>query len=153
MALNRAILMGRISRDLELRQTTTGIPVLQFSIAVDREWSSKDAEKKTDFIECIAWRRTAEFISRYFHKGKLIIVDGSLQVEEWKDKEGNKRKNTKISVQNVNFCGDKASSSNNQYGYQQQQQQQQQSVEYFDDLTSDEYNLPNEFKNDGNLPF
>lgn len=153
MALNRAILMGRISCDLELRQTTTGIPVLQFAIAVDRDSATNGGEKKVDFIDCVAWRKTAEFISRYFHKGKLIIVDGSLQVEKWQDKEGKKRKNTKISVQNVHFCGDKASSSNNQYGYPQQQYQQKQSVEYFDDLTnefgSDEYNLPD----DGDLPF
>lgn len=89
--LNRAILMGRITRDIELRQTTGGVSVVNFSIAVDRNYQPDKDNKQTDFITITAWRGTAEFISKYFSKGQLIAVEGSIQTRNYQDKEGNNR--------------------------------------------------------------
>jgi single-strand DNA-binding protein len=94
--LNRIILMGRLTRDPELRHTLAGIPVASFSLAVDREFKSKDGgEKATDFIDVVAWRQTAEFVSRYFTKGRMAVAEGRLQIREWTDKEGGKRRSAR----------------------------------------------------------
>lgn len=107
--LNIAVIMGRLTADPELRTTGTGISVCSFSVAVDRRFSS-GGERQTDFINCVAWRQTAEFISRYFHKGSMIAINGSIQQRQYTDKDGNKRNAFEIVVDNANFCGSKAES-------------------------------------------
>jgi len=105
--MNQVILMGRLTRDPELRHTQSGLPVASFSLAVDRRFGSKDGERQTDFIDCVAWRQTAEFLSKYFTKGRMCAVHGTLQIRDWQDKEGNKRRSAEVVVDNVYFCGDK----------------------------------------------
>lgn len=100
--LNRAILMGRLVADPELRQTPNGVAVCSFTIAIDRSFS-RDRERQTDFIDVVAWRQTAEFVSRYFSKGKMIIVEGSIQTRSYEDKSGNKRKAVEVVADNVQF--------------------------------------------------
>ena len=102
--LNHITLMGRLTRDPELRRTGSGIAVASFTIAVDRDFSGKDGgEKKTDFIDCVAWRQTGEFISKYFTKGRMIVVDGRLEMRDWTDKEGNKRRSAEVIVASAYF--------------------------------------------------
>ena len=102
--LNHIVIMGRLTRDPELRRTGTGIPVAAFSVAVDRDYPNKDTnEKETDFIDCVAWRQKGEFISKYFAKGSMIVVSGRLQIRNWEDKDGNKRKTAEIVVDNAYF--------------------------------------------------
>ena len=102
--LNHIILMGRLTRDPELRRTGSGIAVASFSVAVDRDFGGKDGgEKKTDFIDCVAWRQTGEFISKYFTKGRMIVVDGRLEMRDWTDKDGNKRRSAEVIVNNAYF--------------------------------------------------
>lgn len=107
--LNRAILMGRLVADPELRQTPSGVSVCSFTIAVDRNYS-KDRERQTDFIDIVAWRQTAEFVSRYFAKGKMIIIEGSIQTRTYEDKNGNKRKAVEVLADNVQFGETKSAS-------------------------------------------
>lgn len=102
--LNRIIVMGRMVRDPELRTTNTGTPVASFTLAVDRDFKSKDSgEKNVDFIDCVVWRNTAEFVCKHFGKGRMAVVDGRLQIREWKDKEGNNRRTAEIVADNVYF--------------------------------------------------
>ena len=102
--LNHITLMGRLTRDPELRRTGSGVAVASFSIAVDRDFGGRDGgEKKTDFIDCVAWRQTGEFISKYFTKGRMIVVDGRLEMRDWTDKEGNKRRSAEVNVANAYF--------------------------------------------------
>ena len=102
--LNHIVIMGRLTRDPELRHTGTGIPVASFSVAVDRDWPNKDTgEKETDFINCVAWRQTGEFVSKYFAKGSMIVVSGRLQMRNWNDKDGNKRVSAEVVADNVYF--------------------------------------------------
>ena len=102
--LNHIALMGRLVNDPELRRTGTGIAVTTFRIAVDRDFAPKDGgEKKADFITCVAWRQTGEFISKYFAKGRMIVVDGRLEMRDWTDKEGNKRISAEVIVDNAYF--------------------------------------------------
>ena len=102
--LNHITLMGRLVRDPELRRTGSGIAVASFRIAVDRDYSPKDGgERKADFIDCVAWRQTGEFISKYFTKGRMIVVDGRLEMRDWTDKDGNKRTSAEIVVANAYF--------------------------------------------------
>ena len=103
--LNSAIIMGRLTADPELRTTQSGLSVTYFTVAVDREFSGK--EKKTDFLNCVAWRSTADFVTRYFKKGQMIAVQGSLQVRNYEDKNGNKRTAVEILADKVSFCGNK----------------------------------------------
>lgn len=104
MSLNRVILMGRLTRDPELRRTQSGMAVTAFSIAVDRDFKDKDTgERATDFIEIVAWRNTAEFVSKYFSKGRMAVVEGKLQVRDWKDQNGNNRRTTEVIAENVYF--------------------------------------------------
>lgn len=100
--LNRAILMGRLVADPELRQTPNGISVTAFCIAVERNYS-KDKERKADFINIVAWRQTAEFVSQYFSKGKMIVIEGSIQTRNYEDKNGNKRTAVEVIAENVMF--------------------------------------------------
>ncbi|MCD7947729.1 MAG: single-stranded DNA-binding protein [Oscillospiraceae bacterium] len=102
--LNRIILMGRLTRDPELRHTQTGTPVASFSLAVERDFKDKQTgEKTTDFIDIVAWRQTAEFVSRFFTKGRMAVVEGRLQIRDWNDKEGNKRRSAEIVADNIYF--------------------------------------------------
>ncbi len=103
--LNVVAIMGRLTADPEMRTTTNGVSVTSFTLAVDRSFS-KDGERQADFIDCVAWRGTAEFICKYFSKGKMMAVDGSIQTRNYEDKNGNKRKAVEIVVSNANFCGD-----------------------------------------------
>lgn len=102
--LNHITLMGRLTRDPELRYTSSGTPVASFSLAVDRDFASKDGgERQTDFIDIVAWRQTGEFVSKYFAKGSMAVVSGRLQIREWQDKEGNKRRSAEVVADNVYF--------------------------------------------------
>lgn len=102
--LNRIILMGRLTRDPELRRTQTGTPVASFSLAVDRDFKDKTTgEKSTDFIDIVAWRQTAEFVSRFFTKGRMAVVEGRLQLRDWTDRDGNKRRTAEVIADNVYF--------------------------------------------------
>ncbi len=107
--INRVVLMGRLTADPELRQTPNGISVASFSVAINRNYSSKSGERQTDFINIVAWRQTAEFVSRYFHKGNMIALDGSIQTRNYTDKNGNKRTAFEVVAENVSFCESKAS--------------------------------------------
>ena len=109
---NKAILIGRITADPELKQTPTGLSVISFSIAVDRRYSGQGSERKADFINVVAWRQSAEFVSKYFHKGDAIGVDGSIQTRNYEDKSGNKRVSVEVVADNVFFVGSKNSSGN-----------------------------------------
>ena len=102
--LNHIVIMGRLTRDPELRTTQSGVNVASFSVAVERDFGGRDGgERQTDFIDCVAWRQTGEFVSRYFHKGSMIVVSGRLQSRKWQDREGNNRTNWEISADNVYF--------------------------------------------------
>ena len=102
--LNRIILMGRLTRDPELRHTQQGTPVASFTLAVDRDFKGRDGgERATDFIDIVAWRSSAEFVSKYFTKGRMAVVSGRLQIRSWTDKEGNKRRTAEVVADNVYF--------------------------------------------------
>ncbi len=102
--LNHIVLMGRLTRDPELRRTGSGVAVTSFSIAVDRDFGKNEAgEKETDFIDIVAWRQTAEFVQKYFTKGRMIVVSGRLQIRNWTDKDGNKRRSAEVVADNVYF--------------------------------------------------
>ena len=108
--LNHITIMGRMTRDPELRRTGSGIAVAGFTVAVDRDFSGKDGgEKETDFIDCVAWRQTGEFVSKYFTKGSMIVVSGRLQMRSWTDKDGNKRRTAEVVAENVYFGDSKRS--------------------------------------------
>ena len=102
--LNHIVIMGRLTRDPELRRTGSGVAVTSFSLAVDRDFGKTESgEKETDFIDCVAWRQTGEFVSKYFAKGRMAVVSGRLQIRNWTDKEGNKRRTAEIVADNVYF--------------------------------------------------
>lgn len=107
--LNHIIIMGRMVRDPELRTTQGGTNVCSFTLACDRDFKSKDGgEKETDFIDCVAWRSTAEFVSKYFTKGRMMAVEGRLQLRDWVDKEKNKRRSAEIQVSSAYFADSKS---------------------------------------------
>ena len=101
--LNRILLMGRLVADPELRRTQSGTPVTSFRIAVDRDFKNQSGEKETDFIDIVAWRATAEFVAKYFAKGRMAVVEGRLQIRDWTDKDGNKRRSAEVVADNVYF--------------------------------------------------
>lgn len=101
--LNKIALMGRLTRDPELRHTASQLPVANFALAVDRDRKNEDGSRTTDFIECVVWRSGAEFVSKYFRKGSMAVVTGRLQIREWTDNEGNKRRNAEVLVENIYF--------------------------------------------------
>ena len=101
--LNKIILMGRLTRDPELRRTQSGTAVTSFSLAVDRDFKSQSGEKETDFIDIVAWRNTAEFVSKYFTKGRMAVVEGRLQIRDWTDRDGGKRRSAEVIAENVYF--------------------------------------------------
>ena len=113
--LNSIIIMGRLTADPELRSTSSGLSVTSFTVAVDRGYVRPGEEKKTDFIPVVAWRQTADFVSKYFRKGSMIAVQGSLQSRSYEDKNGNKRVAYEIVADQVSFCGSKAESGTGSY--------------------------------------
>ena len=122
--LNKIILMGRLTRDPELRRTGSGTAVTSFSLAVDRDFKSQSGEKETDFIDVVAWRSTAEFVwrqtgefvSKYFAKGRMAVVSGRLQIREWQDREGGKRRSAEVIADNVYFGDSTRDSGADSYG-------------------------------------
>ena len=115
--LNHITIMGRLTRDPERRRTGSGIAVASFTVAVDRDFGGRDGgEKETDFIDCVAWRQTGEFVSKYFTKGRMIVVSGRLQIRSWTDKDGNKRRTAEVVADNCYFGESKRSSEGSSYG-------------------------------------
>ena len=115
--LNHITIMGRMVRDPELRHTGSNIPVASFTLAVDRDIANKQTgEKETDFIDCVAWRNTAEFVEKYFTKGRTAVVSGRLQMRKWTDKEGNNRTSYEVVADNVYFGDSKNSSAGESFG-------------------------------------
>ena len=111
--LNHIVIMGRLTRDPELRRTGSGLPVASFSVAVDRDFGkNENGEKETDFIDCVAWRNTAEYVSKYFPKGRMIVVSGRLQIRSWTDKDGNKRRTAEVVADNCYFGDSKRDGDN-----------------------------------------
>lgn len=139
--LNHIVLMGRLTRDPELRYTQSQTPVASFTLAVDRDFTGKDGgEKQTDFIDCVAWRSTGEFANKYFSKGRMAVVSGRLQLRDWTDKEGNKRRTAEVVVDNMYFGDSKKDGSTAPSTTEQSEPQYtQQQFEELDD--------------DGDLPF
>lgn len=107
MALNCAVIMGRLTANPELRTTNSGLAVTTFTVAVDRPYAKQGEERQTDFINVVAWRQTAAFVTRYFEKGQMIAVQGSIQTRNYEDKNGNKRTAVEIVANSVSFCGEK----------------------------------------------
>ncbi len=101
--LNKIIIMGRLTRDPELRYTQSGLPVASFTVAVDRDVVNDNAKRETDFITCVAWRHTAEFVSKYFQKGSMAVVSGRLQLRDWVDRDGYKRRSAEVLAENIYF--------------------------------------------------
>ena len=112
--LNHITIMGRLARDPELRRTGSGIAVTSFTLAVDRDYKSNGGEKETDFIDCVAWRNTGEFVGKYFTKGRMAVVSGKLQIRGWTDKDGNKRRTAEVLAENVYFADSKSESGDGQ---------------------------------------
>ena len=115
--LNHITIMGRLTRDPELRRTGTGTAVASFTVAVDRDFGGREGgEKETDFIDCVAWRQTGEFVSKYFTKGRMIVVSGRLQIRSWTDKDGNKRRTAEVVADNCYFGDSKRDDQGGSYG-------------------------------------
>jgi single-strand DNA-binding protein len=138
--LNNAVIMGRICNDLELRKTTSGVSVTRFTVAVDRSYAKQGEEKKTDFINVVAWRQTAEFICKYFTKGQMIAVQGSIETGSY-EKDGVKRSTFEITADNVSFCGGK---NDGQSGNSSQTEPQATETASYDDYSAiaDDDDLP-----------
>ena len=116
--LNHIVIMGRLTRDPELRHTQTGTSVASFTLAVDRDFTSRDGgEKQTDFIDVVAWRNTAEFVSKYFAKGRMAVVSGRLQIRDWTDRDGGKRRSAEVVADNIYFGDSKKSEGGSDYSY------------------------------------
>ena len=139
--LNHITIMGRLTKDPELRRTQSGTSVTSFSLAVDRDFKSQSGEKETDFIECVAWKNTAEFVSKYFQKGRMAVVSGRLQLRDWTDKEGTKRRSAEIIADNVYFADSK------------QDQKQESKQDYFNSPHSIVNQEFAEIGEDENFPF
>ena len=115
--LNHITIMGRLTRDPELRRTGSGVAVASFTLAVDRDFGkNENGERETDFIDCVAWRQTGEFVSKYFTKGRMAVVSGRLQIRSWTDKDGNKRRTAEVVADNVYFGDSKKDEGGSSYG-------------------------------------
>ncbi len=162
--LNHIVIMGRLVKDPELRYTQSQVPVASFTVAVDRDFGGRDgAERQTDFVDCVAWRQTGEFVSKYFQKGRMIVVSGRLQSRKWQDREGNNRTNWEIQADNVYFGDSKRESdggySQNSYGGQSSFSNQSNSYGGYDSAKQNASapqvaaNPYEELEDDGELPF
>ena len=154
--LNHIVLMGRLTRDPELRRTGSGVAVASFTLACDRDFAQQGQEKEADFVDCVAWRNTAEFAQKYFTKGRMAVVSGRLQIRNWEDRDGNKRRTAEIVVDNMYFGDSKKDGQQTgygqptayapppAYGYQQDQQSFQQPGygSGFSEITDDDGELP-----------
>ena len=140
--LNHITIMGRLTRDPELRRTGSGTAVASFTVAVDRDRAPEGQERETDFIDCVAWRGTGEFVSKYFTKGRMIVVSGRLQIRGWTDKEGNKRRTAEVVADNCYFGDSKKESGEGNYG-------ENYHTDYGNNYQADYPELPD----DGQLPF
>ena len=140
--LNHITIMGRLTRDPELRRTESGTAVASFTVAVDRDRAPEGQERETDFIDCVAWRGTGEFVSKYFVKGRMIVVAGRLQIRNWTDKDGNKRRTAEVVADNCYFGDSKKESGDSNYG-------ENYHTDYGNNYQADYPELPD----DGPLPF
>ena len=138
--INTVALMGRLTYEPELRTTPSGISVINFQIACDRTYQTKGEERKADFIDCQAWRSSAEFLNKYFHKGDMIALTGSIKTENYTDKDGNKRKSVLVSVENISFCGSK--NEGNNHPSQQSKSYANMYVADFEEIIDDDDDLP-----------
>lgn len=138
--LNKIFIMGRLTRDPELRRTQNGTAVTSFTLAVDRDFKNADGTKETDFIDCVVWRQTAEFVSKYFTKGRMAVVEGRLQIRDWQDKDGNKRRNAGVIADNAYF-GD-SRSDNAPGSYQAAKAPVNVDAEDFAEVEDDDSDLP-----------
>ena len=109
--LNHIVIMGRLTRDPELRRTQSGLAVTSFTLAVDRDFKSQSGEKETDFIDCVAWRQAGEFVGKYFSRGRMAVVDGRLQIRDWTDRNGGKRRSAEIIAEKIYFGDSKKAAS------------------------------------------
>lgn len=154
--LNRVILMGRITQNLELKTTASGISVTSFSIAVDRNYVKQGEERQTDFFNIVCWRKQAEFVCRYFEKGSMIAIEGQLQTRTYQAKDGSNRYVTEVVADNVSFTGEKREQNNgySQPQYQQPTQQSYQTPQYQQQQMSgyNGYPQPQDLQ-DEDLPF
>ena len=148
--LNKVVIMGRLARDPELRRTQTGVAVTSFRIACDRDFKSPNGEKEADWIDIVAWRNTAEFVSKYFQKGRMAIVEGRLQTRDWTDKDGNRRVAVEVVADNIYFGDSKRDNAGSSYD----------AAPAFDAPTAGGFAAPvgdNQFaeidEDDGDLPF
>lgn len=147
--INMVALMGRLTYEPELRSTPNGLAVIRFQIACDRTYQKDNQNRQADFIDCVAWRQTAEFISRYFHKGSMIAVEGSIQTSNYTDKDGNKRKQIEVLANNVSFCGSKAKNGS----YDSQGTQNEQYTQSGMDINPDTADFEEIVDDDDDLPF
>lgn len=115
--MNKVILMGRLTRDVEMRQTPNGVSLARFSIAVNRRFAGRDAQQQADFINCVAWRQTGEFIARYFRKGSMIAVVGSLQSRSWDGQDGKRQYSTEVQVDEAYFTGSRSETGTSDSGF------------------------------------
>ena len=146
MSLNKVIIMGSIGKDIELRHTQSGISVCTFDVAVERDFKNADGSKETDWLTCVAWRNTAEFISKFFSKGRRIVVEGSLQNRKWQDKNGQNRVSAEIQVTNAYFADSvKSHGNDNSTAPTRQETSESASYESSGGFSEIEY--------DGTLPF
>lgn len=140
--LNKIFLMGRLTRDPELRRTQGGTPVASFTLAVDRDFKDKSSgERATDFIDCVAWRQTGEFAHKYFSKGRMAVVEGRLQVRSWTDKDGNKRRTTEVIADSIYFGDSRKGAAASEGNAPEAEFSQEQGPDY-QNLDDDDGNLP-----------
>ena len=154
--INIVALMGRLTFEPELRSTPNGVSVIRFQVACDRNYQASGQERQADFIDCVAFRQTAEFISRYFHKGSMIAIEGSIQTQNFTDKDGNNRKSTEVLVRTVSFCGSKAEyEGGQQYAppATNNSNQQQAAPKQNYDIAPDESDFEEIIDDDDDLPF
>lgn len=142
--INMVALMGRLTYEPELKSTPNGICVIRFQIACDRNYQKQGEERQADFIDCVAWRQTAEFISRYFHKGSMIAIEGTIQTSNYTDKNGNQRKQVEVLANNVSFCGSKSETGTVSNGGYNQPSPNYASVDNsdFEEIIDDDDDLP-----------
>ena len=141
--LNHITIMGRLTRDPEIRYTQSQTPVTSFTLAVDRDFGGRDGgEKQTDFIDCVAWRQTAEFVSKYFTKGSMAVVSGRLQIRDWTDRDGGKRRNAEVVVDNIYFGESKRSESRPAYQSSYESVSPSMGASAFSELGDDDGELP-----------
>lgn len=150
--LNKIFIMGRLTRDPELRHTQTGTAVASFTLAVDRDFKDRQSgEKATDFIDVVAWKHTGEFVSRYFTKGRMAVVEGRLQMRDWTDRDGNKRRSAEVVADNVYFGDSKKEDSEPGSNREYRQDQSSSASDYGTPSGSDQFAELND--DDGELPF